>query len=312
LFFFLTLQGKEYLDKLQNAVQKDIYEQFIKVLKEKRQDIQGLIKRVVYILADYPDLILNFNAFLPLGYKVEVDGTTGDTTLDAKIAAETAEGKIQFITTPAPSLPSSLARTNPATLPHSQCTPATMTPAQMDAIQKQQQQKLLRQQQLRQQLQQFVHLQIQRQQVAQQQLVHQQQHQQSIQQQMLHTVGATSDAAAPKPDFENLDRERALSYVTKVKRRFINEPERYQQFLLILQEYKGQQQAYQELIAGGCERPSEQAQQTHQLSIREVLDRVTELFQDHTDLLSDFTYFLPDAVRVQARDRIRPILNKKM
>jgi hypothetical protein len=169
--------------------------------------------------------------------------------------------------------------------------------------QQQQQQQLLLQQQLRQQVQQFVQLQMQRQQVAQQQLVHQQQHQQSIQQQMLHTGGATSDAAAPKLEF--LDRDHALSYVAKIKRRVINEPERYQQFLLILQAYKGKQQAYQESIAGGCERPSEQAQQTRQLFIQEVLDRVSELFQDHQDLLLDFTYFLPDSIMVQARDRIR-------
>jgi paired amphipathic helix protein Sin3a len=118
-------------------------------------------------------------------------------------------------------------------------------------------------------------------------------------------AAAAAAAVAPKPQFEFLDREHALSYVTKIKRRFTNEPERYQQFLLILQAYQGQQQAFQEATAGGRERPSEQAQQKRQLSIREVLDRVSELFQDHPDLLSDFTYFLPDAVQVQARDRIR-------
>jgi histone deacetylase complex regulatory component SIN3 len=393
-------------------------------MREKRRetiDTPGVIKRVADILVDHRDLILNFNAFLPLGYKVEVDGTTGDTTLDAQIAAETAEGKVQFITTPAPSLPSSsssssssLAGTNPATLAQIQGAPTTMTPAQMVAVQQQQQQ--------------FAHLQMQRQQLAQQQLAHQQQHQQSLQQQTLHmqqqhlqmqqqanfqqqqhqqqmqmqhlqqqqqqkggpfatgqfnaqgvpqpqrgtfsgilpqqqqqlqmqhhyahlqqqqqqlmqrqqaaqaaaaappirgaappprtgppppaplttsaAPGASSGAAAtaPKPQFEFLDREHALSYVTKIKRRFTNEPERYQQFLLILQAYQGQQQAFQEATAGGRERPSEQAQQKRQLSIREVLDRVSELFQDHPDLLSDFTYFLPDAVQVQARDRIR-------
>lgn len=119
------------------------------------------------------------------------------------------------------------------------------------------------------------------------------------------SVSGAGGVAVPKPQFEFLDREHALSYVTKIKRRFTNEPERYQQFLLILQAYQGQQQAFQEATAGGRERPSEQAQQKRQLSIREVLDRVSELFQDHPDLLSDFTYFLPDAVQVQARDRIR-------
>ena len=35
---------------------------------------------------------------------------------------------------------------------------------------------------------------------------------------------------------------------------------------------------------------------------------MSQLFADHPDLLSDFTYFLPDSVQTQARERIRRTL----
>jgi paired amphipathic helix protein Sin3a len=38
--------------------------------------------------------------------------------------------------------------------------------------------------------------------------------------------------------------------------------------------------------------------------IEEVLEQVSVLFADHTDLLMEFTYFLPDNVQEQAKDRL--------
>lgn len=45
--------------------------------------------------------------------------------------------------------------------------------------------------------------------------------------------------------------------------------------------------------------------QREQRGIKDVLDQVSALFADHPDLLMDFTYFLPDAVQEQAKDRLR-------
>ena len=76
--------------------------------------------------------------------------------------------------------------------------------------------------------------------------------------------------------------DHAIYYVTTVKRRFSNQPETYKSFLEILHTY-----------------------QKEQRGIKEVLDQVSELFAEHPDLLKEFTYFLPDAVQEQAKERLQ-------
>ncbi len=44
--------------------------------------------------------------------------------------------------------------------------------------------------------------------------------------------------------------------------------------------------------------------QKEQKGIKEVLEQVSTLFADHPDLLMEFTYFLPDAVQDQAKERL--------
>jgi hypothetical protein len=39
-------------------------------------------------------------------------------------------------------------------------------------------------------------------------------------------------------------------------------------------------------------------------NIMDVLEQVSTLFADHPDLLKEFTYFLPDAVQEQAKERL--------
>ena len=78
------------------------------------------------------------------------------------------------------------------------------------------------------------------------------------------------------PEFDH-----AIGYVTKIKGRFGGDPSTYREFLEILHSYQKQKE-----------------------SIKDVLDKVSVLFQDHPDLLQDFTYFLPDAVQPQAKERL--------
>jgi paired amphipathic helix protein Sin3a len=78
-----------------------------------------------------------------------------------------------------------------------------------------------------------------------------------------------------------LEFDHAINYVTTIKRRFASEPETYKKFLEILHTY-----------------------QKEQRGIKEVLDEVSELFEDHPDLLKEFTYFLPDAVQAQAKAQL--------
>jgi len=75
--------------------------------------------------------------------------------------------------------------------------------------------------------------------------------------------------------------DHAINYVTKIKRRFERQPQIYQQFLEILHTY-----------------------QKEQRGIKEVLEQVSSLFANHPDLLREFAFFLPDAVREQAKERL--------
>jgi len=75
--------------------------------------------------------------------------------------------------------------------------------------------------------------------------------------------------------------DHAISYVTTIKKRFASDPNTYHSFLEILHTY-----------------------QKEQRGIKEVLEQVAHLFQDHPDLLKEFTFFLPDAVQEQAKERL--------
>lgn len=78
-----------------------------------------------------------------------------------------------------------------------------------------------------------------------------------------------------------MQQQHAISYVTTIRNRFANEPDTYRAFLRILHTY-----------------------QKEQKGIKDVLEQVSILFADHPDLLMEFTYFLPDAVQDQAKERL--------
>lgn len=65
--------------------------------------------------------------------------------------------------------------------------------------------------------------------------------------------------------------DQAINYVTKIKTRFGKQPETYKAFLEILHTY-----------------------QKEQKTIKEVYEQVSTLFKNHTDLLAEFSQFLPD------------------
>jgi len=75
--------------------------------------------------------------------------------------------------------------------------------------------------------------------------------------------------------------DHAINYVTKIKNRFATDADTYKSFLDILHSYQNEQR-----------------------SIKEVLEQVSHLFKDHSDLLREFTYFLPDAVRESAKTEL--------
>jgi histone deacetylase complex regulatory component SIN3 len=92
-------------------------------------------------------------------------------------------------------------------------------------------------------------------------------------------VGNTAVAGGQPLEFDH-----AINYVTTIKRRFAAEPDTYKKFLEILHTY-----------------------QKEQRGIKEVLDEVSELFEDHPDLLKEFTFFLPDAVQSTAKLQLEQV-----
>lgn len=76
----------------------------------------------------------------------------------------------------------------------------------------------------------------------------------------------------------------AISYVNKIKNRFLSQPEKYKKFLEILHTY----QKEQKLKEGTCT-PQKQ------LTEAEVYNQVAKLFDQQEDLLREFGQFLPDA-----------------
>jgi paired amphipathic helix protein Sin3a len=90
-----------------------------------------------------------------------------------------------------------------------------------------------------------------------------------------------SFASPPPQQHQAVEFDHAISYVTTIKKRFASDPSTYHSFLEILHTY-----------------------QKEQRGIKEVLEQVAHLFQDHPDLLKEFTFFLPDAVQEQAKERL--------
>ena len=107
-------------------------------------------------------------------------------------------------------------------------------------------------------------------------------------------VGSGRGAVPPMPAPRKLassssDEEisKAFSYVSRVKKRFQSEPHVYKTFLKILDTYQRKFRA-----------------KTSRDELLAVLEQVCALFEDHPDLLRNFTFFLPDDVQKQARGRI--------
>lgn len=94
-------------------------------------------------------------------------------------------------------------------------------------------------------------------------------------------AGGGSGGAGGGNPVQQMQQQHAISYVTTIRNRFANEPDTYRAFLKILHTY-----------------------QKEQKGIKDVLEQVSLLFADHPDLLMEFTYFLPDAVQDQAKERL--------
>ncbi|KAM5238667.1 paired amphipathic helix protein Sin3b [Ctenodactylus gundi] len=194
-----------YLDQVKIRFGSDpaTYNGFLEIMKEFKSqsiDTPGVIRRVSQLFHEHPDLIVGFNAFLPLGYRIDIP----------------RNGKIHIQAPP----------TSQDT-PHAHCDVAEDTK---------------------------------------------------------HQAAYKEERPSAPLESDSVEFNNAISYVNKIKTRFLDHPEIYRSFLEILHTYQKEQ-----LHAKG--RPF------RGMSEEEVFTEVASLFRGQEDLLSEFGQFLPEAKR---------------
>ncbi|XP_068958198.1 paired amphipathic helix protein Sin3b isoform X2 [Petaurus breviceps papuanus] len=194
-----------YLDQVKIRFGSDpaTYNGFLEIMKEFKSqsiDTPGVIRRVSQLFHEHPDLIVGFNAFLPLGYRIEIP-KNGKLSIQAPLTSQ--ENSHHH---------NDSADDYKQQLPYKEDKP--QGPLESDSV-----------------------------------------------------------------EFNN-----AISYVNKIKTRFLDHPEIYRSFLEILHTYQKEQ-----LNTKG--RPF------RGMSEEEVFTEVANLFRGQEDLLSEFGQFLPEAKR---------------
>ncbi|XP_032938149.2 paired amphipathic helix protein Sin3b [Catharus ustulatus] len=215
-----------YLDQVKIRFGSDpaTYNGFLEIMKEFKSqsiDTPGVIRRVSQLFHEHPDLIVGFNAFLPLGYRIEIP-KNGKLSIQSPLNS-------QVPPEPVPSaLPGSglvLHYSQENSHNHSDCS-----------------------EEFRQQL------------------------------------PYKEDKSQIPLESDSVEFNNAISYVNKIKTRFLDHPEIYRSFLEILHTYQKEQ-----LNTKG--RPF------RGMSEEEVFTEVANLFRGQEDLLSEFGQFLPEAKR---------------
>uniref|UniRef100_G3P9I8 Paired amphipathic helix protein Sin3b n=1 Tax=Gasterosteus aculeatus TaxID=69293 RepID=G3P9I8_GASAC len=98
----------------------------------------------------------------------------------------------------------------------------------------------------------------------------------------------TSSVSPPAPETSPVEFDSAISYVNKIKNRFLDHPEIYRAFLEILHTYQKEQLEVKE---------SRGNRGSSGMTEDEVFSKVASLFKGQEDLLAEFGQFLPDAKR---------------
>ncbi|XP_053147696.1 paired amphipathic helix protein Sin3b [Hemicordylus capensis] len=199
----------------------------MKEFKSQSIDTPGVIRRVSQLFHEHPDLIVGFNAFLPLGYRIEIP-KNGKLSIQAPLAGQVSLEPVQ---SPLSGSGLVLHFCPESAHNHGDC------PEESRQQQQQQQPPPCRDERLQ--------------------------------------MPLESDSV----EFNN-----AISYVNKIKTRFLDHPEIYRSFLEILHTYQKEQL-------------SPKGRPFRGMSEEEVFTEVANLFRGQEDLLSEFGQFLPEAKR---------------
>uniref|UniRef100_A0A8C9YSN3 Paired amphipathic helix protein Sin3b n=1 Tax=Sander lucioperca TaxID=283035 RepID=A0A8C9YSN3_SANLU len=104
----------------------------------------------------------------------------------------------------------------------------------------------------------------------------------------------TSSVSPPASETSPVEFDSAISYVNKIKNRFLDHPEIYRAFLEILHTYQKEQLEVKESRGG---------RGSSGMTEDEVFSKVASLFKGQEDLLAEFGQFLPDAKRSLVRGK---------
>uniref|UniRef100_A0A8C6Q9I7 Paired amphipathic helix protein Sin3b n=1 Tax=Nothobranchius furzeri TaxID=105023 RepID=A0A8C6Q9I7_NOTFU len=110
----------------------------------------------------------------------------------------------------------------------------------------------------------------------------------------------SSSVSPPASETSPVEFDSAISYVNKIKNRFLDHPEIYRSFLEILHTYQKEQLEVKE---------SRSSRGSSGMTEDEVFSKVASLFKGQEDLLAEFGQFLPDAKRSLVKDE--DMINKQ-
>ncbi|KAL7829066.1 hypothetical protein SRHO_G00327000 [Serrasalmus rhombeus] len=248
-----------YLDqvKIRFVNEPGIYNKFLDIMKEFKSqsiDTPGVINRVSQLFHGHPDLVLGFNAFLPPGYRIEIP-KNGMAFLQSPFTAQVSPSKGKNSTTcvgNAASVSSSSSSSSAAAVEVSSA-PSEPVASPQSASPSGPPEPSAR-----------LALPLPSQ-----------------------SQPATSSVSPPTSEPSPVEFDSAISYVNKIKSRFLDHPEIYRSFLEILHTYQKEQ----------LELKENRSRSSSGMTEDEVFSKVASLFKGQEDLLAEFGQFLPDAKR---------------
>ncbi|KAM9831549.1 paired amphipathic helix protein Sin3b [Neosynchiropus ocellatus] len=253
-----------YLDqvKIRFANDPGIYNKFLDIMKEFKSqsiDTPGVINRVSQLFHGHPDLVLGFNAFLPPGYRIEVP-KNGIAFLQSPFSTQVSPGPQgkSVATSGVPATSGSTSAPNiDAEPPQTSEVKAASTesPSSLSSVGPPETPSRLSL---------------------------------PLTSRENQSQTAASSVSPPASETSPVEFDSAISYVNKIKNRFLDHPEIYRAFLEILHTYQKEQLEVKE---------SRGSRGSSGMTEDEVFSKVASLFKGQEDLLAEFGQFLPDAKR---------------
>ncbi|XP_051760552.1 paired amphipathic helix protein Sin3b isoform X1 [Ctenopharyngodon idella] len=243
-----------YLDQVKIRFGNDpgIYNKFLDIMKEFKSqsiDTPGVINRVSQLFHGHPDLVLGFNAFLPPGYRIEIP-KNGMAFLQSPFPSQVSPGPGRSTGSPVVSASSSVLAEAGSAQNEAVTSPESI--ASSSGPPEQSSRLSL-----------------------------------PLPNRESQSQPATTSVSPPTSEPSPVEFDSAISYVNKIKNRFLDNPETYRSFLEILHTYQKEQLEVKE----------SRGRSTGGMTEDEVFSKVASLFKGQEDLLAEFGQFLPDAKR---------------